>query len=66
MFLDEYCKTNNIRFDQVAKELGCSYEDIRRYVNRQVIPRQERLKKIIKWSHGAIQPNDFYLEKEEE
>lgn len=60
MDFKSYLEKNNISKKQAAEELGFNEMDIHRYSNKLVIPRPEKLIKIVKWSNGEIQPNDFY------
>ncbi len=60
MKLSDFLIKNNITMSQAAKELGLSYENIRRYYNEIVVPRPTHMQKIVYWSGGSVRPNDFY------
>lgn len=60
MKLEKYIEDEEISLKQAAEQLGFSYEDVRRYCKGEVIPRPENMKKIVEWSQGKVQPNDFY------
>ena len=65
MKLADYLKKMEISLEQASKELGFSYEDVRRYAKNEGIPRPERLKKICSWSQDEISIADFYDKAEE-
>lgn len=60
MKLEEWIEKNNKSMKQVADDLGCNYEDVRRYCAGEVIPRPDRMQKIMEYTNGEVQPNDFY------
>lgn len=60
MTLKEFLTKNRLTMKQAADQLGCHYEYVRRYINEGVIPSKYRMKQIVEWSGGAVQPNDFY------
>ena len=60
MQLSEWIDKNNKSIKQVAEDLGCNYEDVRRYCAGEVIPRPDRMAKITEYTGGEVQPNDFY------
>lgn len=64
MKLKIYMETNGITLETAATELGMSYENVRRYAAGLVIPRIENMKKIVEWSGGLVNANDFYLAEE--
>ena len=64
MKLQKYMETNGITLETAATELGMSYENVRRYAAGLVIPRIENMKKIVEWSGGLVNANDFYLAEE--
>lgn len=64
MTLKEYLEKNKISIKNAAKELGFSYENMRRYYHKIVTPRDERMKKIFEWSGGLVTANDFYFSDE--
>lgn len=45
---------------EVAKVLGCTTPAVYKWENNQRIPTPKYMKKIMEWSKGKIQPNDFY------
>lgn len=60
MKLKLFIEDKNITQQQVADELGTTQENVSRWVNGETIPSLENMKKIIEWSGGKVQPNDFY------
>lgn len=50
----------NQTLHDVAKILGCSVPAVHKYENGLRIPSPKFMKKIMEWSNGAVQPNDFY------
>jgi len=60
MKLAKYIEKQALTLKQAADELELTYEDVRRYCAGIVIPRQDKMAKIVKWSGGEVQPNDFY------
>ena len=46
----------------VATILGCSVPAVFKYEKGIRIPSPKFMKKIVEWSDGEIQPNDFYKE----
>lgn len=61
MKLEKYIEAKEISLKRAAEQLDFAYEDVRRYCKGEVIPRQENMKKIVEWSKGKVQPNDFYF-----
>ena len=59
MKLSEFLQKENKTLEQASKELGFSYEDLRRYSQGLVFPRPERVIKITEWSKGKVTANDF-------
>ena len=60
MQFSEYLKEKNITQEQAAAELGVLQGVISMWVNGERLPRPENMKKIVEWSQGKVQPNDFY------
>jgi hypothetical protein len=60
MQLNEWIDNKEKSMKQVAEDLGCNYEDVRRYCAGEVIPRPDRMQKIMEYTNGEVQPNDFY------
>lgn len=60
MQLLEYIKEKNITQDQAAKELNVPQATVSYWVRGVKIPSFENMKKIVEWSKGEVQPNDFY------
>ena len=60
MQLNEWIEINNKSMKQFAEDLGVNYEDVRRYCTGEVIPRPDRMQKIMEATGGEVQPNDFY------
>ena len=60
MNFNEYLKNKEITLMQAAKDLGLPYEYIRRYAKGLIIPNKENMQKIVTYTSGEVQPNDFY------
>lgn len=60
MKLKTYINQQKKTLIQTSKELGVPYEYVRRWSLGLVIPRPEQMSKIVTWSGGEVQPNDFY------
>lgn len=52
--------SKKLTLGEVAKALGCTTPAIYKWENNQRIPTPKYMKKIMEWSKGEIQPNDFY------
>jgi transcriptional regulator with XRE-family HTH domain len=50
---------------ELARELGCSQADISRYCSGDVIPRPDRMQKIVEYTGGEVTANDFYNNERE-
>lgn len=55
-WMDENKKTTA----EVAQAIGCSEMNVFRYCSGTTIPRPENMQKIIAYTGGEVQPNDFY------
>tara|TARA_X000001388_G_C2225689_1_gene121015 strand:+ start:1338 stop:1553 length:216 start_codon:yes stop_codon:yes gene_type:complete len=71
MTLRQYLKIKNLSYGKMAQMLGIRHAKI---IHRwtlpfghkdKSIPRQEYMMKILERTDGAVQPNDFYIEREE-
>lgn len=60
--LKDWIEKSGKSIKEVAEDLKCNYEDIRRYCAGEVIPRPDRMAKIVDYTGGEVQPNDFYEE----
>ena len=60
MQFSDYLKEKNITQEQASKELEVAQGQISLWVNGERLPRPENMKKIVEWSKGEVQPNDFY------
>lgn len=63
MKLAEFLETNQKTQAEAAEELETSSANVCRWANGDVLPSFDMMKKIISWSGGKVQPNDFYEEK---
>lgn len=67
MTLNEWRKTKNMDFVQLAKALDAPHSKvvarwcIPNQKNHVVIPSRRYMDRILKITMGAVQPNDFYL-----
>lgn len=60
MTLKEWIEKSGKSVEDVANDLGYSKMDIYRYCAGEVIPRPDRMAKIMEYTSGEVQPNDFY------
>ncbi len=60
MQLLEFIKDKQITQEQAAKELGVPQATVSYWVRGVKIPTPDNMKKIVEWSKGEVQPNDFY------
>lgn len=60
MTLEEYIKSKNKRINQCAVEMNVSYMALSRWIRGIRIPRTENMRRIVEWSQGEVQPQDFY------
>lgn len=65
MTLKQFLSLKQISMKEAAEQLSVPYEYIRRYINEGVIPSKNRMRQIVSWSQGAVQPNDFFAEDKE-
>lgn len=49
----------------MARDLDLSHTVVLRWVHKKRIPRAEFMQKIIAYTKGEVQPNDFYGEADE-
>lgn len=59
MTIDDYIKLTRKTYLSAAAELGVDYTTLYRWINSETMPRPAMLKKIKKWSQGAVTANDF-------
>lgn len=62
MQLKEYRALRKKTLEEDAKDLGTTPATLSRWQNNKAIPGREEMKRIVTWSKGAVQPNDFYLD----
>ena len=60
MKLQDYRKQENKTQEQVAEELGVAQSNIASWENGIRIPTKDNMQKIIAYTKGEVQPNDFY------
>lgn len=60
MKLQEYRKKENKTQNEVAEDLGVAQSNVASWENGLRIPRPEIMQKIIAYTNGEVQPNDFY------
>ena len=60
MKLKEWIEKSGKTMKEFADDLKSNYEDVRRYCAGEVIPRPDRMAKIVEITNGEVQPNDFY------
>lgn len=61
MHLKDYRKLRGITLAAVAGELGTTPSVISRY-ERGRVPDPAMMRRLIGWSRGAVQPNDFFAD----
>lgn len=61
MQFSEILKEKKLTQEQAAGELGTSQANVARWAAGQAIPRPEVQIKIMEWSDGKVQPNDWVL-----
>lgn len=60
MKLQKWIEKENKTNKQVAEDTGISEMNISRYASGQNIPRPDNLQKIVAYTGGEVQANDFY------
>ena len=60
MTLDEHIKRTGVKNAEFARLIGVSGEAVRRYREGARIPSAEVMRRIVRVTGGAVQPNDFY------
>ena len=66
MKFSRYLAKNNIIQEEAARALGIAQSTISRYINGVAIPSKKLMQKIIAYTSGEVQPNDFYGVENEE
>lgn len=46
--------------EQIAADLGVTQGSVSRWCAGEAIPRPEMMQKIVEYTGGEVQPNDFY------
>ena len=65
MTLDEYRKQKNWSYGKLAKVLGVGHSRMTsRWCKHEVIPSKDHMHRIMELTMGAVQPNDFYIDRE--
>lgn len=59
----QWLKNNNKKVADVARDLGLTHCVVRVWVETDRVPSRENMQKIIAYTGGEIQPNDFYEEE---
>lgn len=60
MRLKDFRKMRGITLTQACKQLDVSYQALWLWENGLRFPTKKNLKKIYKWSGGAVRPYDFF------
>jgi transcriptional regulator with XRE-family HTH domain len=60
MKLYEWRKKENKTQQEVADALGVFQSVIQKWESGETIPRAESMQKIVEYTNGEVQPNDFY------
>lgn len=56
----EYLTKHGITQEDAAKALETSQGSVSRWVQGDFIPNKETMQKIVAYTNGEVQPNDFY------
>lgn len=62
MTLSEWLKKENKRVADMARDLDIAHPVVLRWFNGTRIPTKENMAKIIAYTNGEVQPNDFYAD----
>lgn len=60
MLLRDYLERERISTRDFARRLGHSAEAVRLYAAGRRIPRPDIMAKLVRLTHGEVQPNDFF------
>lgn len=60
MTLTEWLKKEHKRVADMARDMKLSHPVVLRWSNGSRIPTKENMQKIIAYTNGEVQPNDFY------
>ena len=60
MTLLEWLKKENKKVADMAGDMNLSHPVVLRWSNGERIPTKENMQKIIVYTNGEVQPNDFY------
>jgi transcriptional regulator with XRE-family HTH domain len=60
MTLIEWLKKENKRVADMARDMELSHPVVLRWSNGERIPTKENMQRIIAYTNGEVQPNDFY------
>ena len=65
MTLDEYRKEKGWSYGKLAEVLNVGHGRMTsRWCKHEVIPTKEHMHRIMDLTMGAVQPNDFYIDKD--
>ena len=64
MKLSDYLKKKDLTLSAFAEAVGLDVSTVHRAATGKVIPTRENMKLIVKATDGAVQPNDFYSDSE--
>lgn len=60
MKLGTFIEQKKITQQQAAAALCTTQANISRWINGEMLPSPENMRKITEWTEDAVQPNDFY------
>ena len=60
MQLTQWLEKENKRVADMARDLDIAHPVVLRWSNGSRIPTKENMQKIIAYTNGEVQPNDFY------
>lgn len=56
----QWLEKNNKTVAQVARDLGLTHCVVRTWAESERIPTKENMQRIVAYTNGEVQPNDFY------
>lgn len=62
MKFDKWIEKEGKTIADVARDFSCRHGVVRRWCLGLAIPRPEMMAKIVEYTGGQVQPNDFYEE----
>lgn len=60
MTISEYCEARGVSPTQLGRRFGVCQRTAYRWLKGERLPDPPRMLRIVKWSGGAVRPDDFY------